>query len=79
MRTQETAPGLSWTKLFEHWEMVKWDIAERFGVDLDTEMRSWHWVVARIGALISAPVHGYRPDNKPMYATRLQALIYSAE
>lgn len=61
----------------EHWEDLKWDIAERYGVDLDVDASrvSWHWLTSRIRALLSAPVGGYAPDGTPYFATRAQARL----
>ena len=74
MSTRETAPGLSWAKLLEQIEVIAWDIADRYGVDLGTV--SWHWFTDRVSALLTAPVTAYAPDGTPLYPTRIQRLAF---
>lgn len=74
------APQITWLKLLDAWDEIKADIAETFRVDLDLPEQSrgvcWHWVSARITALLTAPSQSYRPDGYPMPPNRTRARLF---
>lgn len=51
--------GITWGVILRHWETIKADLHEVYGIDCDdpSQMsgRSWHWLRARINALWSMP------------------------
>lgn len=72
-----TGSGVGWLRLFDLWDAIKVDLHESFGVDLDRPAAvSWHWVVSRVTALLTAPVAAYRPDGYALAPNRLLASLY---
>ena len=76
----ERPKGTPWTKLYEHWEDIKLDIHEAYGVDLDRDTSvSWHWFESRLGGLLTMPYRGYAPDGAPIAANRLQLALMKTD
>ncbi len=80
MGSFEKPQGFSWSWFLDRWELIKLDIYETYGVDLDDgsshQTRCWHWLLAKISGLLSVPPRQYRPDGQPIRETRLALEAY---
>ena len=76
----ERPKGTPWAKLYKHWEDIKLDVHEVYGVDLDRDPGvSWHWFESRLGGLLSMPPRGYTLDGAPIAANRLQLALMKTD
>lgn len=75
MSTQVETPGLSWSRILDEMDVIRWDVRDQFGVDLLRDTPTWHWFVDALSGLLTTPVTSYSPDGKPLWPTRLQRLV----
>lgn len=75
----EKDPGTPWAVLYDNWDIIKLDMLEQYGRDLDdpevVARTSWHWFEDHLGGLMSMPIKAVAPSGRPLAPNRLQLAL----